>query len=649
MPEIKEESKCLASLAVFRELYNNERDIYSIICEFLKEVISSNSKHQFTLTEITQLFNDAYDFSIPEAVIGTSLNRFGTSLSKSHGVYTITNQAAFAVTGKLTGSHLEIQSNNEAVINDLIEFIEIETNTILSEDEKEKVVQSFCSFIIEESTNQQYSEFISAFIVKEKKDTGFINRLNKIKEGVVLYTGIKYNTNLNELGAWTTELTIYIETEILFHLAGYNGVLCQVLFEDFFKYVTEINDKSIKKSGKKLIQLKFFVDVKDEIERFFKKAEYIVSGKDKANPSKTAMTSIINGCSSPAEVIEKKINFYNLIKTKGITEDDYTNYYSEHNHRFNIEDQDIIKSISMRTGIEDVHPYLKYLNFINVHRRGISNRGFENVGYLLLSGTSNTIVIAWDEAIKPNGSVPLASNLSFLTNKLWFRLNKGFGSDSYPKTFDIVTKAQIVLSTQVNNSVAEKFEELQGKFKDGLLTEEQAISSIAELRRQAKKPEDIEESGIHDILQSIDESSIESYLKEQELFKTKATKQEIENKKLKQSIDTLEQERRKKELEHQEEIKKKNLENKVKELELEKYREAEFAKEERKRKRKKIIKKCFVIFSIILIAYGSVLLYRHYNEILGILTGTISGMFGLATFFGVDFKSINKHLKDNNN
>lgn len=72
MKDSLQESKCLASLAVFRELYNSEKDIYGIIGEFLKEIISTNGKHQFTLNEITQLLNDTYDFKIHEAVVNTS-------------------------------------------------------------------------------------------------------------------------------------------------------------------------------------------------------------------------------------------------------------------------------------------------------------------------------------------------------------------------------------------------------------------------------------------------------------------------------------------------------------------------------------------------------------------------------------------------
>lgn len=564
MKEIREESKCLASLAVFRELYNSEKDIYAIICEFLREIITTNGKYQFTLTEITTLLNETYDFKILEAVVSTSLNRFKDSLIKTDGLYTITNKESFNITGKLTNKHTEIQRNNTTIITNLFKFIEEERNEKLSDDEKGTITHAFCSFIIDETSKQDFSEYISAFIVKEKRNSEFTTQLNTIKEGVVLYTGLKYNNSLNELGSWNTELTIFLETEILFHFAGLNGKIYQLLFNDLFSLIKEINQSSTSKNGKRLIHLKYFSDVKNDIESFFKKAEYIVAGKDKANPSKTAMTTILDGCTTPADVIAKKSQFYDLLKQNLITEDDYTQYYSENNHKYNIEDETLLKDLSSKYEIEEVAPYLRFLNFINIHRRGNSSFGFDRVGSVLLSGTRNTLLLAWDESIKPNGNVPLASNLSFLTNKFWVKLNKGFGKGSLPKSFDIVTKAQIVLSTQLNDTVGDKFDELQNKFKKGQLTEKDAISTIAKLRNEAKKPEDINEDNIESILSSIEESSIEFHLKEQELFKQKAIQQEIENSELKKNLKNAEILSQEKEVE--------NIKTKA---ELDKYKKAE--------------------------------------------------------------------------
>ena len=46
----------------FRELYDNQKDVYGVISEFLKEIISSENKYQFGLTEITLLLNESYGF-----------------------------------------------------------------------------------------------------------------------------------------------------------------------------------------------------------------------------------------------------------------------------------------------------------------------------------------------------------------------------------------------------------------------------------------------------------------------------------------------------------------------------------------------------------------------------------------------------------
>ena len=539
MENTLENSKCLASLAVFRELYDNQKDVYGVISEFLKEIISSENKYQFGLTEITLLLNESYDFKIPEAVVKTSLSRL-PFLSKSNGVYSVNKPIDQIRNKEFQEKQNKIYNSNNNVVNRLFIYIESQKKVTLSEAEKEIIVKSLCSFMLDESTVQEYSEYIGAFIVQCKSEDTLLAQLDTIKEGVVLYTGLKYNSNLNDLGTWNTQITIFIETEILFHFAGYNGELFKILFNDFFTFVKEINSQSINKNGKKKIHLKYFSEVKNEIERFFKKAEFIINGEDTLNPSKTAMASIVNGCKTPSDIIEKKALIYDLLKTNGITEDTYTEYYSAKNHKFNIEDQSIIESLQSSIVTDyDIRENLKFLNYVNILRQGASDRNFENIGYILLSGNATTIQLAWHDLIKPNGNVPLATTLTFLTNKLWFKLGKGFGKNNYPKTFDIITKAQIVLSTQVNDSISYKYDSLQEKLKKGELNEKQALATIVELRRESKKPEDIKADDLSDILDTISENNIEKYVQEQELFKIQTQKQKEENENLKKELSKV--------------------------------------------------------------------------------------------------------------
>ena len=606
-----DESKCLASLAVFRELHDSKKDVYEIISEFLREIISSNAKYQFNLTEISQLLNDTFDFKIPEAVIRTALKKL-KFLNKEKGFYVIEDLSELNITSNITNKHSEIQRNNEHIINNLFSYIEREKGRKLSLEEKEKIVQAFCNFILDESISEDYSELISAFIVNIRSNTGFTKQLETIKEGVVLYSGIKYNSNINELGSWKTELSVFLDTEILFHLAGYNGEIYKQSFDDFYLFVKKINTTSKNKSGKKLIHLKYFKEVKYIVEGFFEKAIHILEGKDKQNPSNTAMASILDGCKSTSDIVSKKTNFFLLLQTNGIFEDDYKDYFLPENYKYNIEDKGIIEDISNSLEHKEITNNLTYLNYINIHRKEKSNNNLESIGHILLTGNSLTLQIAWHESIKPNGSVPLATTMDFLTNKFWFKLSRGFGANNYPKSFGIITKAQILLSSKLNKSVGKKFEELQDDYRKGKLTEEQALSTIIELRRQAKKPEDIDENDLPSILESISEESIEQFIKQQELFKNKAYKQKNENAKLKEEL-----------LLKESEIKRQELELNKTEQKVKQFEEKETNRIKKRNELKKLLIKILYISFLFVVCCFGIFLYITDKKIIGSFIGLI--------------------------
>jgi len=237
----KNKGRLLASLSVFRELYDSKKDVYGIISEFLREIIIAKAKHQFNLSEITQLLNAYYDFTLPEAVIKTSLDQLDF-LEKSKGFYIVNNFAGLKNTN-INEKQTEILKSNSSLINKLLSFIEEEGKKELNGREKEKVVDSFCSFLLDDSNSQDYFKYISAFVIKYRTDSDFAKQLSIIKEGVILYSGIKYSSNLIDIGSWDTYLTIFIDTEVLFNFAGYDGVLYKTLFIDFLSFVNEINQK----------------------------------------------------------------------------------------------------------------------------------------------------------------------------------------------------------------------------------------------------------------------------------------------------------------------------------------------------------------------------------------------------------------------
>lgn len=531
MRQIKEDNRLLASLAVFRELYNSEKDVYGIISIFLADLIKIENLYSFSLNEITSKLNNTFEFEIPDAVVRTSLGRL-TFLEKQQGAYLVTDFSNID-TDNFDQKRQTIQSNNETIIDNLFKFIEAEKKVTLSEKDKEKISHSFCCFLLDVNNGDEYVEYVTSFILKREADTDFKQQLNLIREGVILYSGIKYNNNINDLGTWRTELTIFIDTEILFHIAGFNGELYQKLATDFLNYVREINQKA----QKKLIKLKYFEEVKNDIEGFFAKGRHLIEGNEKPYPNVTAMVSIVNGCKSAADILGKKSDFYTLLKSHSIEEDNFRDYFNPNNHKYNIVSQDIIESVSKEID-KDAEPYLRFLNYVSIHRREANSNNFENIGFLLLTGNSTTLKVAWNELMKDEGFVPLATHLSFLTNKFWFKLNKGFGKTSLPTSFDIITKSQIILSKVLNDSVGAKYEELQNDYNKGKLTEEQAKARIIDLRNQVRKPEEIKNDTVNDVLNAITEDSLEKFIEEQTHFKIKAEQQEENNVKLLEQLET---------------------------------------------------------------------------------------------------------------
>lgn len=529
---MKNEYKQLASLAVFRELYKNDTDVFQVVADLLSNLIKTERIIIEDLTSLTRKFNEYYEFEIPSAVINTSLKRLNFQ-SLSNGKYTF-DLSQIAIDINIDQRSNEIENVNKEIVEKLFKFIENEKNRKLEENEKREVTHSFCTFLMDENNGNTFSDYISAFIIKNEYSPNFINQISIIREGVILYSGLKFNTDINKIG-WSQEFTVYLETEIIFHFAGYNGEVYKNSMKDFISFVNEIN----RKSKKKLISLKYFKESKDEIEQFFTKAESIIDNKEPINPKITAMTTIINGCKSKSDILEKKADLYLLLNHQGIEKEAKVDFYEEHNRTNNIIGSELFSELQSNFPDENINESITLLNYINILRGGNNSNNFENARYILLSGKRRTISLSWNEKINEENHIPLATNLNHFISVLWFKLNRSFGNNSFPKTFDVITKSQIVLSTKTNECVGKKYEELKSNKNSNNITPEIAASRINQLRQETKKPEDISNSTALESLHFINEDDLEKHINEQSLFKQKSIDTEIENIALKQEIEKL--------------------------------------------------------------------------------------------------------------
>lgn len=492
-------SKLLSSAALFSELYNNSKeDIFEIIGEFIVGVCIHNSKFSFTVTELKLLMETNYGFDLPEAVLKTVVNnRLSKRLTRQGTIYFF-DSTNISQEEKLKYNFDNITSEQEELFNNLIQFIGDKKQNKLDSVEIRKVESNFYEFLLDNGFSETYSNYISAFIISNEGNTKFQNILENIKEGLILYEGIKYSPDLNELGVWKNKLTIYLGTEYLFNSQGLNGELFNQIFNDFFNLVREINSKN--SSSGKIIELKYFSETKEEINKFFSTAEHIKSGKFSLRVSKPAMVNIVTNAKDVSDIALRKALFFQNLTILGIHEDSYECSIDDLK-LYNLEDQQILQDLE-KLSIEnnrdfkedDTRLLINIFTKINCLRKGNSNNSFEKCRYLYLSENSLARFLGHNELLKvKEGDFTYCKEMDFLTTKFWFYLNKGFGGKSIemPKSLALINKAKIIISSHLQNSVTEKYDEFTRKVKNKDLSEEQIKLINLELKSKIANPEKI--------------------------------------------------------------------------------------------------------------------------------------------------------------
>lgn len=516
----------IASVALFSELYDSDRDIYDIIAELIKGAIQVEGRWTLSSTEMVRLFNDVYGFDVPEAVLATAakkrLKKEGY-LSFNKGIYSATEKLMCA-TRDIEKELSERKVVYRRIINSLIVYVEKKTKKELDDVKKDNIKNLFNEFLLGHYISDENGKHISSFIVSNQGDKEFVSELNTIKEGLVIYSGIRYTPDLNQLGVWSTSLTIYLDTEHLFNAVGYNGVVYRSIFQDFLKLINEINAQNKNKKRRGRVLLKYFEENKTAVENFFYAAEKTLRNKNSVDPSKTAMLSILNGCRSPSDVVNKKTTFFSDLKYMGISlEDSEIDYYE--NYELNVESEEAIIKLekASKNGVkyfneEECHHFLKIFTKINVLRKGVNNVFFDDAGYVFLTGNRTAIFYSNSSIVKfKEKDTPFATDINFVTNRFWFKLKKGFGnSNTLPRSFDVITNAQIIVSSLVNKSVSCRYESLLQDLGSGKISKERAVEMSYALRERRSKPEDITLDSINDQLKFIDEEDFERYLREKE-------------------------------------------------------------------------------------------------------------------------------------
>ncbi|TAL73630.1 MAG: hypothetical protein EPN88_04310, partial [Bacteroidetes bacterium] len=542
------EKSLLASVALFSDMYNNEKykGIPEVLAEYIKGAIVYENKYCLTSNELNFLLQKIFGFRIPESVIRYTIKHQLKNLYETKGGAYYFDTKVSEGFDKLENDYNKISETQSKIFYDLTIYIktQMEQSQKQIQLDIDKLFEDFNKYLLSDGASEQYSKFISAFVIANQYNDDFVKCLNSIKEGIILYQGIKYTPDLNDLGKWSTELTIFLNTELLFSALGYNGIIFQEIFNDFYSLVREINSRSLNKDKKKLIDLRYFEETSEEINKFFQTAELIKMGKARLDPLKPAMKKITDECKNPSEVKTMSIHFFSELKKMGISiyecRVDITKL-----PKYNVEDSELIKSLKKQTESsgrifdeKECSNYLRVFTKINSLRKGLSKGPFENIKYILASENNFVRYLAHNNKVKfQDDDIPFAKDFDYIIAKFWFKLKKGFSEkNTLPKSFDVVIRAKLIISSLLTNSLTEEYEKIVIQIKNGSLTKEEAIERSFVLRDKQIKPEDLTPENISYSLELIiDDDYLDT------LYREKERKEELLDKTLKEKESLTEE------------------------------------------------------------------------------------------------------------
>ena len=487
----------VSALTVYKVLYDggHYKSQYQLLAEFVKYIVVEKKLHVVTADEIKIMLQDSFGFDVPVPVVNTAIKKmpFVTKENASYIFKLRDEEISFFVDVKRRE-----EEARDYLKRELLLFAE-QFDKRKHYDENE-LFDALVKFLFDESGERDYQELISSFVLRYEHDNEISPKLRSIREGLILFSGLHYN--VTDFGSIKQPLFLYLDMEILFDLVGFNGQIYKQQAEELIKQVNVVNSKN------RLISLRYFTETKDNIIKYFGKAQSIVEGNH-SGVYQTAMSAIINGCSGPSDVVERKLGFFEQLKHDfGIQLDSRDDYYNSENNEYNIEGIDI-GEYNTAIGHEES---LRYISHINKLRKGDNySKDITGVRYLFVTRTGltlriNVLLAELEEAKEGLFYVRHSIYLNTLVNVLWFKTQKNFGSNNtFPISVDAVLKAKIVLANYIKKDVDVAYEKISEQYKNGEIDKDRMIDEVNELRNKPVNPDMITFETLQDDLDFSDD------------------------------------------------------------------------------------------------------------------------------------------------
>lgn len=513
-----------AALALFQSLYRSHKgDVFTVIERFILAGVRSLHLSTVTVASVSELLKDQYHVEIPNSIIQHCINNQDVFHYKK-GEYLVVPKSEEEIDALLKELE-EIDEHNETIISGLYEEIEHHHLITLTDVEKEKIREVFFDFIKDRDKEPDYKYFIdiNQYIVKHEKNSSFQEALDAIKEGMIIYHGIRYSEASNAT-TWKDDTVFFLDMEYLFNACGMNGTFYEECFYDFYNLVKEINEGSPTHNGIPRIQLKYFTKTKENIDRFFNVAARIKNGEESLYKDNEAMKNILNNSIDEIGVLQNKAQFFKKLSDLGIIE--YLKEIDlEKNKDFIFDSSLLLEKIDVEftnEEKEDILEYLLFADYINILRGGKKSPRLEKCGYIFLS--ESNLSTRFSKFLRDNDSDArtfVICRMNRFTEDMWFKLRKGIVNQSSIATLKVISKAKSIVSGLLSDSVTSNYKKIVEESKD---PEEKKIL-YAELRGKRHTPENVTAESIdEDISFILDNSFIDNYRETQSQLRIKVAK-----------------------------------------------------------------------------------------------------------------------------
>ena len=524
-----------SALALFQSLYKSHKgDIFTIVERFILVGVRISHLSSVTIERISQLLKDQFNLDIPRTIIIRCVNNQQTFKYKG-GEYIVVSEPSEEIDNLIEELNA-IDNKNDNIITELYSFIEHNNLVNLSKEERDQIREIFFDYVKDreiESSNKYFLD-ITQFIICHEEDKEFLESLDSIKEGTIIYHGIRYSET-SDAKTWKDNITFFLDMEYLFSSFGLNGTFYKECFFDFYKLVKEINDGSPSKMGQPRIRLMYFPKTKDNIDKFFNVACRIKEGDESLYNNTEAMEQIINHCSDSADVIKYKNEFYGYLNSLGIIE--FSEEIDLEKHcDWLFETKELDEKIGSEFEEEDhadIYEYLLFADYINILREGRNASKLESCRYIFLSASS--LANRFSKFLKNNDSdakTPVICRMDLFTENMWFKLRKGIVDESTIASFQVLFKAKSIVSSFLSESVVKNYKTIKESDDDPSVLK----GYYAELRSKRHTPENVNaQNAQRDLAFLLEENSLDKYKEEQAALRHRAKMADIAEKELEES------------------------------------------------------------------------------------------------------------------